>query len=244
MEGDLRSSTNFDDRSDYSVALMYLGRYKEAVELLQKLEKENPGQYFIAANLGTAYELSGNNEEALHWIKEGIHRNPDSHKGTEWLHARILETKIAQEKDADYFKKHSVLELQAEDIGGSVTIDGQKFSSKEVADAIQYQLEERLQFVKPPNDVVANLLYDYAAIEAATATLESAEKLLQMAVEYGYPSEKVQPLIKLYDEKIAWRKTKQIGTYILLGIAAIGLLVILYKRGIFVISSRDLKRPR
>ena len=34
MEASLRSSTNFNDRSDYSVALMYLGRSKEAVELL------------------------------------------------------------------------------------------------------------------------------------------------------------------------------------------------------------------
>lgn len=244
MEADLRGSTNFNDRSDYSVALLYLGRNKEAVELLKKLEREQPGQYFIAANLGTAYELSGNNEEALRWIKEGIHRNPDSHKGTEWLHARILEAKIAQEKDTDYFKGHSVLGFQAENIGDPITIDGQKFSPKEVADAIQYQLQERMQFVKPPDPVVASLLFDYAAIEAATKTLESAEGLLQMAVQYGYPSEKVQPLMNIYDKRIAWRKTKQYTTYVLIGAALIGLLVILYKRGIFVISSRDLKRPR
>src|SRR5262245_12116318 len=68
METALRSATNFNDRSDYSVALMYLGRNQEAVALLEQLEKEKPGEYFIAANLGTACELSGNNEEALRWI--------------------------------------------------------------------------------------------------------------------------------------------------------------------------------
>src|ERR1022692_4426251 len=41
-EASLRGSTNFNDRSDYSVALMYLGRSPEAVELLQRLEKEKP----------------------------------------------------------------------------------------------------------------------------------------------------------------------------------------------------------
>ena len=82
MEADLRSSTNFNDRSDYAIALMYLGRGQEAVELLQKLEKEQPGQYFVAANLGTAYELTGHNEEAAHWIEEGIRRNPESHEGS------------------------------------------------------------------------------------------------------------------------------------------------------------------
>src|SRR5690349_1631764 len=57
METDLRGATEFEKRSDYSAALMYLGRSKEAVALLEQLEKEKPGQYFIAANLGTAYEL-------------------------------------------------------------------------------------------------------------------------------------------------------------------------------------------
>src|SRR5258708_7777149 len=114
MEVELRGATNFNDRSDYSVALMFLGRSEEAVTLLNQLEKEKPGEYFIAANLGTAYELSGNNEEALKWIKEGIHRDPTSHEGTEWLHVKILEAKITQEKDPHYFKTHSVLELQPE----------------------------------------------------------------------------------------------------------------------------------
>ena len=242
MEAELRDSTNFDDRSDYSVALMYLGRYKDAVNLLEGLEKEQPGRYAIAANLGTALELSGNNKEALKWISEGMRRNSDSHVGTEWLHAKILQVKIASEADTNYLKEHRVIEVHPENIGDQITIDGHVFSMKEVSDAMEYQLEERLKFVKPPDPVVAGLIFDYASIEAATGTLESAEKLLQMAVEYGYPSEKVQPLIKSYDKKIAWRKTKQYGTYTLIGCVAIGVLAVLYKRGIFVISSRDLKR--
>jgi tetratricopeptide (TPR) repeat protein len=103
MESDLRASTNFTDRSDYAVALMYLGRSQEAVGLLNQLEKERPGEYFVAGNLGTAYELSGNNEEALRWIREAIRRNPASHEGTEWLHEKILEAKIAQQKEPALF---------------------------------------------------------------------------------------------------------------------------------------------
>lgn len=59
IEAKLRGSTKFEDRSDYAVALMYLGRSSEAVELLQSLEREQPGDYSVAANLGTALELSG-----------------------------------------------------------------------------------------------------------------------------------------------------------------------------------------
>jgi len=166
MEAALRGSTNFNDRSDYSIALMYLGRSKEAVELLQALEKEEPGHYFIAANLGTAYELTGNNEEAARWIAEGIRRNPESHEGTEWLHLKILEAKIAQEKDPDYFKKHSVLDLKPEHAAALVAVGDKRMESSEVAEAIQHQLHERMQFVKPPDPAVASLLFDYAAIEA------------------------------------------------------------------------------
>jgi tetratricopeptide (TPR) repeat protein len=250
MEADLRGATDFNDRSDYSVALMFLGRSREAVELLQELEKEKPGHYFIAANLGTAYELSGNNEEALRWIQEGIRRNPDSHEGTEWLHVKVLGAKIARQKDSHYFETHSVLQLRPEKIGEQIIVGEQKLSPKQLADAIQYQLAERLQFVKPPDPAVASLLFDYAAIEAATKTLELAKEILQMTIEYGYPPEKVQALMKLYDRRIFWGKAKRYGLHVLkYGFCAvIGVLVIcgLYwssKRGYFVLSSRDLK-PR
>ena len=57
MEVSLRGAQGFNERSDYAVALMYLGRGGEAIKLLQELEKEQPGQYFVAANLGTAFEF-------------------------------------------------------------------------------------------------------------------------------------------------------------------------------------------
>jgi len=242
MESALALSTNFNERSDYAVSLVYLGKFKEAVELLRTLERERPGTYFIAANLGTALELLGNNEEALHWIREGIRRNPQSHEGTEWLHAKIIEAKLAQEKAPDYFKSHSVLELDPNEASKPMTFDGQTFSPKEVGEAIKYQLQERLQFVKPPDPAVASLLFDYAAIEAATNILESAEGLLKMAAEYGYPADRVQAQIKLYDGKIAARRTRQHVLYGLLALTAIGVLVILYRTGIFVLSSKGLRK--
>ena len=242
MEADLRGATNFNDRSDYSAALMYLGRNQEAIELLTQLEKEKPGEYFIAGNLGTAYELSGNNKAALYWIEEEIKRDPTAHEGTEWLHAKILKAKIGREKDPDFFKKHSVLELQPENISSPMAIDDKWLTPKELTFAIENQLAERLQFVKPPDAPVASLLFDYAAIEAATRTLESAQGVLKMALDYGYPPDKVEPLMKLYEQRIAWRKTKGFLGCIFLGICLLAVLFLLYKRGIFVLSSRDLKQ--
>ena len=91
---------------------------------------------------------------------------------------------------------------------------------------------------------MASLLFDYAAIEAATKTLEPAKDLLRMAVEYGYPSDRVQPLLELYDQRIARGKTKQYAKYSLYAAGACCVLFFLYRRGIFVISSNHLRHPR
>jgi hypothetical protein len=242
LEAKLRGSTNFNDRSDYSIALMYLGRSGEAVTLLEKLEAERPGEYFIAANLGTAYELSGINEKALKWINEGIHRNPKSHEGTEWLHAKILEAKIAAASDNTFFEKHSVLELEPGRISESIDVNGTKLSPEQLARAIEYQLSERMQFVKPPDPAVASLLFDYAAIEAATRSMEGAKKILEMADQYGYPRNKIVPLVAELDQKIFAKKLRDRWLLGVIGSVVILLLVVAYKRGIFVLSSKDLKK--
>ena len=54
-------------------------------------KKKFPGNARVAANLGTALELKGENEEALKWIREGVIRDASEHDGSEWLHARILD---------------------------------------------------------------------------------------------------------------------------------------------------------
>jgi hypothetical protein len=235
MEASLRGATNFNDRSDYAVALMYLGRSREAVVLLSQLEKEQPGHFFIAANLGTAYELSGQNGEALQWINEGIRRNPQDHEGTEWLHARILEAKLAQEQDAAFFEKHSVLELHPGKMGESMTVAGREISPTALIKAIQYQLGERLQFVKPPDPAVASLLFDYAALEAALRSMESARQVLKLALDYGCPPPKVQALDQELARQLAWEHFKTYAIYGSVGALVVALLIAFYRRGNLVI---------
>ena len=62
--------------------LIYAGDHAAARALLQTAEELSHGDYSIAANLGTACELVGDNAEALRWITEAMRRNPDSHRGT------------------------------------------------------------------------------------------------------------------------------------------------------------------
>jgi tetratricopeptide (TPR) repeat protein len=141
---------SFNDRTDYAVALIFLGQPQKAIEVLVALESDQPDVYTTAANLGTAYELSGDLENAMIWIGKGIERKPSSHDGTEWLHVAILQAKINLRNDPAWIEKHSVLE-------GS---DAR--AAHEIVHAVEYQLGERLHFVQPTDPVVCDLFYQAA----------------------------------------------------------------------------------
>src|SRR6185503_20994462 len=80
LPADPGRSGNFRDRSDLAVTLVYKGETARAIEILKEVEEDKPGEYVVAANLGTAYELHGDLVAARRWIAEAIRRNPYSHE--------------------------------------------------------------------------------------------------------------------------------------------------------------------
>eukprot|EP00913_Durusdinium_trenchii_P023356 g21934.t1 len=168
-------------RNDLAVAMIHVGRTDEAISILKQIEVEEPGKYETAANLGTACELIGKNRDALNWIKEGMRRNPNSHSGTEWVHVKILEAKIAMESDSNWLKTHTVLGLDF----GNELIPETPADVEETARAITYQLQERLQFVDAPDPIVAELLFDLANLIAIMGPVETAIPIYRFALEYG-----------------------------------------------------------
>ncbi|HEY1784515.1 MAG TPA: hypothetical protein VGG30_03165 [Pirellulales bacterium] len=80
---------DFRARSDYAVALVRHGELPQAIEILKAVDEQRPGEYIVAANLGTAFELAGDDRQALEWITTGLHRDPHSQTSTEWLHEKI-----------------------------------------------------------------------------------------------------------------------------------------------------------
>jgi tetratricopeptide (TPR) repeat protein len=180
-----------DNSNNLAVALVHLGQIAEAIRILEDSEKKRPGFYSTAANLGTAYELNGENQKALEWIKEGIKRNEKSHLGTEWLHVKILEAKIAMEKEPDWLAKHSVLgiDFNADEILKQQNLWkdnlGQQMSPAEIEEALIYQLHERLEFVKPPEPVVADLLTDLSNVFALRRPPEYANAIKDLSISYG-----------------------------------------------------------
>jgi tetratricopeptide (TPR) repeat protein len=233
LEERFRGETEFTNRTDYAIGLIYLGDYAEAIAVLQSLEKERPGEYSTAANLGTAYELSGKNPLALQWIQEGVKRNPASHEGSEWVHVELLRAKIAQEKEAKYFDTHSVLnlDLKALSTGAkTATIAGKERGLEEIRDAVHYQLRERLKFVKSNDVVVASLLVDEGVLEAATRTVQSGRQLLQLAGEYGYPQAQLRPFYAQFDHAVHVANVRRMFFWGTIGFGVVGFLTYAVKR--------------
>lgn len=188
----VRREPSFEHLNDIGVVLIRQGQYVRAVDHFLTVERLFPGRPETAANLGTALELSGHDRVALRWIRIGMKRDPDEHHRTEWLHARILEAKIAMAADPDYLKGRSIAgvtfstalvpPVPANLPPGN---DGRPVALWELNKALSYQLFERTSFVAPPDPVVANLLMDWATLNLAGGPVESATVLYDMALRYG-----------------------------------------------------------
>ena len=186
LEKKLKKKADFKLLSDYGLHLVQAGKVKEALVIFEKLAELHPNEYSIIANLGTTYELSGQNEKALEYIRKGIQINPNSHDGSEWIHVKILEAKIALEKDASYLSNHSVLNLSVK----------QKQSQK-VFNQLYIQLQERFPFSpKEPNPIMADLFVEMGDFYFENISFEHAKAFYQIAKIY-YKSDR-----KGIDEKI------------------------------------------
>jgi tetratricopeptide (TPR) repeat protein len=199
LEADFKKDPSLEHSNDLSVARVLTHRYDQAIALLRETERSFPGKAIVAANLGTALELNGDDAEAVRWIREGVRRDPSEHKGSEWLHVRILEAKEALAKDPNWLQKNTVLgvdfgtELKPR-ASGPMPVDenGAPRSFKSVAESIEYQLNERTKFVKPPDPIVADLYAAQGDLEFADGNpadydnrIAEAADLYRDASKYG-----------------------------------------------------------
>lgn len=198
--------------SDYAAALIYLGKYEEAKRSYQKIERELPNQYTTASNLGTLYELMGQPDSALIWINKSIAINPRSHAGSEWIHIKILEFKLASDQDI----KASILGL---DFGNkAVPANPKNYELDELKRHIWYQLGERLPFVGDTNQIVGNIYFDLGNLIAQTEDVQAALESFHEAEKYGYDSEllqlRIEALEKLAKKAIPSERAQRIKDFI------------------------------
>lgn len=188
-----KRSDSIENYSDYGATLIYLGDFLKAKEVYEEIERLKPNLYTTASNLGTIYELIGEPKLGLDWIKKSIELNPNSHKGSEWIHIKILEFKTNNSNDYS----NSILGL---DFGNDNIPNNQnKYDLEKLKEHIWYQLRERSNFVKPKNKIVGNIYFDLGNIMAQTRDVQSALESYEASKEYGYES-------ALMNQRIAYFK--------------------------------------
>ncbi|MBL9145102.1 MAG: hypothetical protein JNM99_15590 [Verrucomicrobiaceae bacterium] len=177
-----------------AVEVLLDGSIEKSVRMLRQIEAATPSRYETAANLGTALELSGDDEGALKWITEGIRRNRQSHDQSEWIHVRILEAKVALKRDPRWLETNTISGINRDNMTKAFEIETPQGpmvlfhpSKPSVHNAIGWQLNERMSLVKPTDIIVAHLLYELALIEMEAGNLKDAEGELEMAKDYGLP---------------------------------------------------------
>ncbi len=188
-----KATKDLDYLSDKGLLLILLERYEEAIELYLEIEKIEPNRYSTASNIGTAYELFGQNENALKWIKKSVELDSNSHHKSEWIHVNILKAKI---KGEEFYTTNFLLNTDF----GSDTLpisDLTKQQLKDLSMALFFQLNERVSFVKPKEKIVSQLLFDLGNIAFLLGNYMEAIADYEQANLYGFEG----PLIEQRIEK-------------------------------------------
>jgi tetratricopeptide (TPR) repeat protein len=195
-----KSTGKLEDYSDLGSMLVYTGNYLKAEQIFLEIEQKSPGRYQTAANLGTVYELLGQNHSALYWIKKAVEINPDSHNGSEWIHVKILEAKIKAHGDEKYLWTHGILSL---DFGNDkIPVNKTNIDLYNLRSQLYDQLNERMYFIHPKDPIVAQLLFDLGNVCALTWDATSALEIYQTAKKYGYTS-------ALFEERLSYFESLQ-----------------------------------
>lgn len=185
--------------NDDAVRMILRGDAAGALRRLQQIEADHPGLYATAANMGSCYELTGDDNNALKWISEGIKRNPDAHMIAEWLHIRILETKIALKSDPDWLRTHTITGMDPA-LDAIDTLQGKK-SGMQVLNSIRSQCTVRALFIKPEDPIMSQLLLEAARL-LVRHDPPAVKSALRLAREYGLPGVSAREVQAMADGQI------------------------------------------
>lgn len=224
--------------------LIVLGRYSEAIEQFKEIDSIQPGRYSTYSNMGTAFEMMGNNTEALQWIEKALKADPKSQQSSEWIHINILKTHLKGDRSI------SSMNLIGKDFGNEespkshLTPDELKTLRTQLYD----QLNERISLIKPKDKVIAQLLFDLGNVTFLEGKKKDAMEEYQLAKDYGFDDPILIKRLHLYpsdlskvDERTAILapETKEFrGMIIGLSLAALlmsGLILFIFRKKVALV---------
>ena len=173
-----------DELADQGALLVRLGEAAKAVDLLRAAQRGYPNHFKIAANLGTAYQLTGELDQAAAALREAVRLAPGKYQEAEKAHLRLVQGRQKQAKDSqdldDLFGVRYVGEGGKYDPGQMAAAERKKLP--EDAAAVAQQLALWL-----PAD--GKLLWQLGELAAAHGDVRTAAAIMDGCVtEFGLRS--------------------------------------------------------
>jgi tetratricopeptide (TPR) repeat protein len=89
-----------DEAADLGALLVRLGEGARAVEVLRTAQRENPKDFTLAANLGTAWQMQGDWAQAAACLEQAVLLAPPKQRPLERLHLKLVRLRARQAADA------------------------------------------------------------------------------------------------------------------------------------------------
>lgn len=206
----------YKEMNDYGVLLIYAHQYDSAIKIFKEIEKTHPLLAKTAANLGTAYELKGDLKKATYWIAEGIKRDSNIHEGSEWIHLKILDAQMEQQKNPNWIRSNDVLGLDFGDRAAPqlkvkmIEFNQQNYNLEKILAHSKIQMDQRLRFVEK-DPITAQIVFNMANIEVIQMSREedAAPVLYSTASHLGYSHPKLLEMRKNYILTSKWYAFKR-----------------------------------
>jgi hypothetical protein len=89
-----------DEAADLGALYVRLGDSGKAVQLLRNAQREHPNSFRVVANLGTAWQLQGDLEQAATWLTQTVRLAPGKVLKPEEYHLKLVRLRQRQGRDA------------------------------------------------------------------------------------------------------------------------------------------------
>jgi hypothetical protein len=90
-----------DELADLGALQVRLGRPEKAIAILQPAVRQHPEHFRLVANLGTAFQLTGDLDRASGYLEDAVHLAPEKLRAAERWHLKLVRLRLKEGRAAN-----------------------------------------------------------------------------------------------------------------------------------------------